>query len=425
MAASTQYELYWDDTAQQFMVSGKQNATTYNMETYATPVAIPTADMVTNNSWGLWGWSEAAGGSFNIDGTAMTTLATSLSTTKVVQETQDAVYPADHAALGGMQCIGDCPTAAQIALSNAVVPPAAYVSPYTNQGLGSPWGGAWNWDSLNMIWVVTGNTVPLANLVNYTFNATGNMVDAASAEVLNPTTNWVMSGKMFATADKAALDANKALVAGNVANEYSQSDLDLVSATGVPIPFYTWETSSNSWNQLSMLMDSNNAVVKFDAPLPVNFTVPANVAGTAKPYGNYAGAQMVLTYNGFGDLWGIPWTCIDLSTNLACNFAAAGSGMNANWSWKPEFSIAADGTNNFVTATVAPATTASTYWVKPLQEEVRFAKVADAACANGGLTLPGTAPGLPTATGFIAPALATAPVPANTAPRVIHGVVQY
>jgi hypothetical protein len=121
-ATWTQYELYWDNTAGKFYVSGIQNATSGNMEPLATPVAISNADMVTatsnsytyfdgtntvtaNNNFGLNAWAQS--GQWNIDGKSMQSLATSKSNTAVLMTSEDIVYP--DAVVGTLKCVVDCP----------------------------------------------------------------------------------------------------------------------------------------------------------------------------------------------------------------------------------------------------------------------------------------------------------------------------
>lgn len=456
MAAGNNYEIYWDDTAKQFMVAGQMSAATAMMTPLANPVAIPNADMASANQYGLWGWTSM-GGSFNIPGypanaftgataSGMANLAAGLSATPVIFNAQDVVYPSQYAALGGLKCISDCPTAAAITAAGAA---ASTSSPFgTTWSNGQPAG-------LGM-WI----TVPTANLTSYTLDpVTGNLKDAANGQVVvataptNGNTNFgwgtgqVTSGKMVAVTNNgkgdslAELDAAK-VTAKTSAGQYLQSDVNLITS------YYQWNTSPNSWDRLSLLKDTAGAFVTFDPPLNVDFVVPANTkapvgaaAGAALtlPYGSYAGTTVTLTYNGFGDLWGIPYACIDLTTNQPCNFAAAGAnGNNPNWSWKPEFSIPTDAVKGVVTADAVAAKVAGatagqtvTYLVKALDSEARFAMLPDATCTGAGLTYPNPMPPMPTATGFVDPTAgankmsATPPTPANTAPRVIHGEVKY
>lgn len=394
MTAGSSYELYWDNTAAQFMVYGKQNATTNNMEPLATPVAIANADMVAAASWGLYAWTNA--GQWSISSASMAALATTTSATPVLMVSEDIVYPDQYAAIGSLKCISDCPT-----------PTAALGTPaFANAGFGTPWSATPN--------------VLTASVVSYTLNATtGNLTNGAAAAVVNLTSTSQWSSAFNTQGSGKLIDATTfAAIVPAVAGQYNVADLGAVTT------YYTWRSSTNSWDQLSMLM-SGTTPVKFDPPLAVEFVVPANTAGTSKPYGNYAGTTVQLNYNGFGDLQGIPSTCVDISTNAPCVFPATNTTF---YNWKPNFLIPFDGAgvaNPVGKVTFTPAGgTLTTYYVKPLNEEVRLSMVGST-CPAPGLTLPAAAPSLPQAGGWTDPALGTAPTPANTAPRVIDGVVMY
>jgi hypothetical protein len=257
-------------------------------------------------------------------------------------------------------------------------------------------------------------------VLSYTLNATtGNLTNGAAAPVVNLTATSQWSSAFNTQGSGKLIDATTfAAIVPAVGGQYTVADLGAVST------YYTWRSSTNSWDQLSMLM-SGTTPVKFDPPLAVEFVVPANTAGTSKPYGNYAGTTVQLNYNGFGDLQGIPSTCVDISTNAPCVFPATNT---TYYNWKPNFLIPFDGAGAATPVgkvTFTPTGGAlTTYYVKPLNEEVRLSMVGST-CPAPGLSLPTTAPGLPQASGWTDPALGVAPTPANTAPRVIDGVVKY
>ena len=398
MTAGSQYELYWDDTAKQFMVSGKQNTTTFNMEPYTTPVAVANADMVAANSWGLFGWSQMLGGQFSIKGTDFSALATTTSTTKVLTQIEDVVYPSQYAAIGGLSCINDCPTLALISASNATTPTSA--TPFVNPG-----------------WT------PTATLTAYTLDtATGNLVDGANGQVVSAATtglnaNGVRSGRMVDAAGLTAIKAAKNC--GANCTTYNQGDVDLLAAGSV---YYVWQTGGQPWDQLAILM-SGTTPVKFDPPLAVNFVVPV-----AAKYGSYQGATISLEYGGFGDLWGIPSTCVDVATNSPCVF---GTTPSQNQRWTPKFSIPFDPVVGVVTTAIAQGTVAAStqYLVKPLDKEVRLANVGTAVCTTAGLTAPViSSVTLPASTSFVDPTPLSGAKPTFAtvpAPQVIHGVKQY
>src|SRR5262249_33693524 len=155
-------------------------------------------------------------------------------------------------------------------------------------------------------------------------------------------------------------------------------------------------TGPNSWDQFTALKDSNNAFVHFDAPLNVKFVVPANTSGQL-PYGNYAGTTMVLQYGGFGDLWGIPGTCVSTITNLtvACS-------NDPTVRYVPAFTIPYDPNANpqqgVVTTTSNNVTT--TYLVKWLNREIRFAQESTSTCTGAPENLTVTSATLPDSSGL-------------------------
>jgi len=153
--------------------------------------------------------------------------------------------------------------------------------------------------------------------------------------------------------------------------------------------------------------------VTFDPPLDVNFTVPSGAA-----YGSYAGRTIVLQYNGFGDLHGIPGKCVSLASNAPVSCETAGA------RYVPEFIVPFDQTLGTVTRG------STTYLVKWLDREIRLAKKDVSVCSGAGLSLP-SGVALPTSASLKDPSNASSDVYVGTkpivtsAPRVIHGEVKY
>jgi hypothetical protein len=343
------------------------------------------------------------GGDFGINSAAMASLSGS---TNVVTHTQDIVYPSSFAATfpSGLVCIESCPTAVDITASNASGANPS-VMPY---------------DATTMGWNFNSGRAP----ISYTLNATtGNLIDGASAAVVSTASqssgttgnygnnnNGIQSGRL---AIKADLDT-VVTARGGVANTYLPQDFDQITT------YYQWQTGGNNWNQLSVLF-SGSTPVAFDPPLNVDFVVPS----TGAQYGNFLGATFTLQYGGFGNLWGIPSTCIDVSTNAAC--LPNGATPNNLQRWTPQFSIP---TGSTVSVSSGQTVTAGTsYTVKALQKEVRLGKVA---CTGITLTLPtaGTIT-LPTVSTWSDPSSSAsstyvgAKPTVTDAPRVIHGVKMF
>ena len=214
----------------------------------------------------------------------------------------------------------------------------------------------------------------------------------------------IRSGKLFPTSGASTVDAAD----GSTDSTYNPWSVDSLTV------YYVWETGPNAWNQFSAVKDSGGSYVTFDAPLNVNYTVPTGAA-----YGDYAGKTIVLQYNGFGDLFGIPGKCVSPVTNAAVDCATA-----TNARYVPEFAIP------FSQTTGTATSGSTTYLVKWLDREIRFAKKTVADCTAAGLSLPSGVT-LPTSASLKDPSSASSDVyigakPTVTdAPRVIQGVVQY
>jgi hypothetical protein len=290
-----------------------------------------------------------------------------------------------------LHCVRDCPTAASMAA-------------YFSQGSQAPSPYAGN--SANNF-----QPTPGANVVDYTSDASAAMLldSAAQAVVLNADPeqlqqspqfrNGMRSGKLFANLADAECD-----VGSGTYCDWRVNDLEV---------YYQWETGPNAYNQFAAVKNSSGEFVNLDAPLQVNFSVPSGAA-----YGAYAGKSIVLQYGGFGNLWGLPGICVSPQTNaeVACE--------GENVRYVPSFVIPYDTSQGVVTAN------GTTYLVKWLEREIRFARKSLSVCDGAGLTVP-SGMTLPTSADLKNPADPTSDIyvgerPVVTAaPRVIQGEVKF
>jgi hypothetical protein len=299
------------------------------------------------------------------------------------------VYPSQLPA--ALHCLRDCPTAASMA-------------GYFTQGSQSP---------SPFVAATANNFQPTqpANVVDYSGDAaTALLLDGAAAPVVLEVDrealegspqfrNGLRTGKLFVNLSDAECDLGSATYC-----EWRVNNLDV---------YYQWETGPQPYSQFAAVKDANGQFVNFDAPLQVNFAVPQGAA-----YGQYAGQSIVLQYAGFGDLWGLPGVCVSPTTNqeVACD--------GGEVRYVPSFVIPHDSTQGVVTSD------GTTYLVKWLDREIRFARKNLSVCDAAGLTVPAGVT-LPTATDLANPSDPTSPIyigvrPVVTgAPRVIQGEVKY
>lgn len=377
--ANTQYEMYWDETQQAFVVTGRMDCSQNGCQTHDLDAPQTVAASFWQTQGGIQGWSQALGGEVYVDLHSVTTPLTS-STVNVVYRTQDLVYPSQLPST--LYCVSNCPTAAAL-------------SSYFDSNSGdSPYAAgtynAWN---------------PRSSYVTYGTDSSAAVLTSSGQPVVYTDKDayqqhaqyqsGVRSGRLFTNVADAQCGTN-------VYCDYKANELDV---------YYVWETGPNNWNQFAAVRDANNSFVQFDAPLQLNYQVP-----TGTQYGQYAGKTIVLQYGGFGDLWGIPGQCVSQLTNqpVSCD--------EDNARYVPEFVIPYD----TVLGQVSDGD--HTYLAKWLEREIRFARKNLSACSN--LNLPSNV-NLPTAVDLKDPTDSSSDIyigvkpTVTAAPRVIHGEVKY
>jgi hypothetical protein len=287
-----------------------------------------------------------------------------------------------------LYCLSQCPTASQI-------------SGYAGSNLTTPYA-----NGTDTQWFSAPNS---AATVTYTFGA-GGLVDGASAAVIweNPPSNspyaqnglqtgWLLDSP-FTTANCPA--GGPDAQAGNLCEPAN------------PATYYTWQTGPNQWNQ-SLWLTTAGSIVPFDPPQHIAYTVPTGMA-----YGSYSGLPILLQFDGFGNLEGIPGECVNPVDNNVedCNTSGA--------SYLPAFSIP-DGST--MTLPSISGSTTTPLIVKALNGSILLKSLGSGASQCSTMTLsPLTLP----SGGLHDPSdpgdseyLGTMPT-VTSAPKVIDGVVQ-
>lgn len=398
--ANAQYVMYWNEASAKFIVTAEMQCSQNGCQTnnLAQPLALdPT--LWASVGGVVQGFSQSLGGNLSIDLNGVTGALNSAAIT-VVYDEQSLVYPNDPSLPATLYCANNCPTAASLQAYFAQAPGNPVASPYV----------AATYNNFQPVLAAALTPYSLAGAVLTDSNGHAVIDTNASDYAQYPQyQNGIMSGVLFASPSDAICPDN-ASPADYCANQASLGSV-----------YYVWQTGPASYDQFAAVKDSNGAFVQFDAPLNVNFTVPAGAA-----YGNYAGTSLVLQYNGFGDLWGIPSICVSQTTNLPANC------NDANAFNVPQFIIPYDpaaSPHQGVVSTTSGNVTA-TYLVKWQQRQIRFANKGLSACANDKLAVP-TNIVLPTSAGLQDPSQSSSiaylgPEPTVTAaPRVIQGAVKY
>jgi hypothetical protein len=402
---NTQYVVVWDEASQQFLATGEMQCGQNGCQSGALSGG-QSSIAVTPSFWassGLQGWSQSLGGGSVF--VALNNAGSPLDTTSVIYYNQDLVYPDDSNLPAALYCVSNCPTATSL---------QSYFTQSSGSPVTSPYASA-----------TFQQYQPTTTPVSYQLNGNvlvggdGNAViyaDATAYQQFQQYQNGVMSGHLVAnlTDAQCGTDPNT--------SQPQYCDWKIGSA---PV-YYQWQTGPNSWNHFAALKDGNNNFVRFDAPINVNFVVPANVSGNM-PYGNYAGTNMVLQYGGFGNLWGIPGTCVSSVTNqpVPCN-DQSGTAIYIS-AFQIPYDPSASPQQGVVTRTSGGVTTQ--YLVKWLNRQILFARKPTTACTNDGLVTSNAT--LPDQSGLQDPSSSSSAVyngvepTVTSAPRVIQGQVMY
>ena len=344
----------------------------------------------------MQGWSQSLGGEIFIDLHDVSG-ALDAAVVPVTYRSQDLVYPGDPSLPATLYCLQNCPTQATLQAyftsADPNVPASPYLTSTYNNFNPTAVGSQVQYDVHADTAMVSGGDGSNAN-VSYT--------DAAAYSQRPQFANGVNSGRLFANlADSSCQDFG-----GNAAYcDWKVNDTDV---------YYQWQTGPNNWNQFTAVKNGAGELVPFDPPLQLSYHVPDSPA-----FGAYAHTNIVLQYGGYGDLWGIPGTCVSANTNEAVDCSTPDS------RYVPAFVIPFDQTLGLAHSTDEANTP---YLVKWLDREIRFARKTAGECDS--LTLPLTVD-LPTTDRVKNPTdpdsdiyIGVKPV-VTDAPRVIHGEIKF
>jgi hypothetical protein len=372
--------MQWNSGGADFTVVGIQNCGNNGCVTSTlNPAATVNADAF--DTLPVSGWANSYGGNMNIPPTGSPHTASDA----VFYYTQTTVIPGSSALT--LYCMSQCPTGAQLTAYSG-----GGSTPFAN-GTDSQWFSA----------------PDLAHTVSYTFGSSG-LVDSNSASVILEQASQYPSGSLYA---QNGIQTGW-LVDAPLTNTNCPQGMPsgTVCEPANPTTYYTWQTGPNQWNE-SLWLTNSGQVVPFDPPQNIAYTVP-----TGSAYGTYAGLPILLQFNGFGNLGGIPGSCVNPTNNSPVDCSASGA------SYIPMFSIP-DGTT--MTLPSLDGTTTTPLIVKALNGAILLKSLGSNAAQCSSMTLtPLTLPsgGLhDPSSSSDADYLGTMPT-VTSAPKVIDGVVQ-
>lgn len=372
--------LQWSSASGSFSVVGTQNCGSNGCVTSTlNPSATVNADAFDTRP--LSGWASSYGGNLNIPPKGVP----HASGDAVFSYTQSTVVPGTAALT--LYCLSQCPTGAQLTAYSG-----GAATPFAN-GTDKQWFSA----------------PSPANTVSYTFGA-GGLMDAANAPVILEQASQYPSGSPYAqNGIQTGWLVDSPLVAADCPAGMPNGS---VCEPANPTTYYTWQTGPEQWNQ-SLWLTAGGNVVPFDPPQNIAYTVP-----TGPAYGSYAGLPILLQFNGFGNLQGIPGSCVNPTDNTPVDCGTQGA------SYVPMFSIP-DGTT--LTLPAPTGGTATPLIVKALNGAILLKSLGSNAAECSTMTLtPLTLPsgGLHDPSNASDTEYLGAMPTVTSAPKVIDGVVQ-
>jgi hypothetical protein len=394
------YHLEWNGT---HLVKTEKQKSDGDFESANNDVVLVAnqRDLFQQNT--IYGYSEALGGQifFEIP-------ASGFSGSQVVNfSTRSTVSAADAANLT-LICVSEC-----LDTTNGMSAALPVSEPYVDVGIKKR--------NRSGVLASSAKLYKFSNGMMY-LNATnaGNQVDASSALIFTTSGNnpklkdgnqWGLRTGLLVAAIDGSGSAPDSVLCDNSGGQSGQRDHICPHLFQSLTDTYEWETGPNSWNQNATLTQSgSNSEVVFDPPKRLKVTLSTSNSTAAS---SQIGSSLQLDYQGFGDLWGIPGGCYNPKDN-----SKGPCDSTTYTSWAPEFMLKAGAE---VTETVSGVT--QTYYVKPIDQEMRFALASDPnACNNLSLPTNAALPSLPT--GDDAKTI-IGPQPTVTGPPVvIHGVLQ-
>ncbi|MDB4194637.1 hypothetical protein N9803_03250 [Gammaproteobacteria bacterium] len=265
-----------------------------------------------NKIWSVSGWVPGVG-NVNISRDALASPSSSL----VTKQTDERVLLADMPAT--LYCLQDCPGYTAIEAAKTKI--AAEQSPESVYG-GIGFGGS------------------SSDFVTYTLNISSYNYADTNGDI----SMGSVSSDLYDELDSSSLAYG--IYSGPLVT--SKSSLTCpegngVDYCGIPIwegevtTYYQIETGHKPWHQSRRLLDASNNAISFTPPEILYFTAPDD----SSQYGEFAGKEIMLEYNGGSDLWGIPGRCLNKTSgtftdNCLVNPSDEDDGY---WPWVDMFRI--------------------------------------------------------------------------------------
>ena len=363
LGTTGEYNMSYDADNNRFIATKRDNEALGTALNFSVSEILAADD--SDKVWNITGWAPGVGG-INIPRDALAAPADSL----VVKDVEERVSLSDLPVT--LYCLEQCPgytaiEAAKTKIGNEQSPASVY------GGVG--FGGS------------------SSDFVTYTLNtSTYNYGDGDGDVAIGS-----VSSDLYSLLDESSIGYG--IYSGPLVTAKSQlacpsgNDVDFCMIPiwdGDVTTTYRITTGHKPWHQTRRLLDSSNNEIAFSAPQLLYFTAPDD----STQYGEFAGKELSLEFNGGRDLYGIPGRCLNKTTgvftdNCYVNGVNPGDGV---WPWVDMFRIPKNETSGLLYT--GAGQTGTSYLVAPNEGLVFLGLNAD---AKGTLSL-GDVTSLPSGT---------------------------
>ena len=312
LGTAGEYNMSYDSANNRFIATKLDNAALGTALNFSVSeiLAADNSDYIYN----ICGWAPGVG-SVCISRDAMTNPSSSL----VTKETEEKVLTADMPTT--LYCLYECPgytaiVAAKTKIGNDEAPATVY------GGVANNFGGS------------------SSDFTTYTLNtSTYNYGDGAGDVAIGGVTS-----SLYTKLDSSTL-AN-GIYSGPLVTDKSSltcPPIHGVDYCGIPAwegtisSYYRISTGHKPWHQTRRLLDASNNAITFSAPEILYFTAPDD----STQYGEFAGNEIMVEFNGGRDLWGIPGRCLNKTTGVFTDncYVNGSNGDDGYWPWIDMFRI--------------------------------------------------------------------------------------
>ena len=307
---SGEYAVSYDSTNKVFTATHRDFAPLASSINFSVAEMLAAED--SNYIWGLCGWAPGFG-EICLQRDALASPAESLAVKRVSTFLTPENYPTT------LYCLRDCPTytkieAAKTKIGNDESPDSVY------GGVSNGWGGS------------------LSDFTTYTLNTSTSNYGAGDGDASMGTVSSGLYTKLDSSDLSYGVYSQELVTSPSTLACSGEFDYCMEPIwNGTVTTYYAFESGHKPWNQTRRLLDSSNNVIPFSKPTILYFTAPDD---TSK-YGEFAGKEVQLEFNGGSDLWGIPGRCLNKTTGAFVNncFINGSNDGDGVWPWVDLFKL--------------------------------------------------------------------------------------